>query len=226
LPQNQIINQKPLAEAVDILRAWDNTYGTTSIATTLAVHWGEKIQRLARSKVKGNQRFDFLSFTEYVIKETTPEEKVNALSEVLDELNRDFGTWKTAWGEINRFQRLTGKITETYDDQKPSFAVGFTPATWGSLASYGARTYPGTKKRYGSVGNSFVAVVEFGDRVKARTVVNGGHSSDPASPHFNDQGALFSAGKFKDIWFYPDEIQQHVGMKYHPGESKEISNVK
>ena len=143
---------------------------------------------------------------------------MKVLAEVLEELTRDFGTWKTPWGEINRFQRLTGKIRETYDDQKPSFPVGFMPSTWGSLAAFGARTYPGTKRRYGSVGNSFVAVVEFGDRVKARTVVNGGHSSNPASPHFNDQAALFSAGKFKDVWFYPEEVQQHVGKTYHPGE--------
>ncbi|WP_421830853.1 penicillin acylase family protein [Larkinella sp.] len=211
---------KPLAEAIEILNNWDKTYGTTSVATTLAVFWGERIQRLARAQIKGNQRFDFLTFTDYVVKNTSPEDKVKMLAEVLDELTRDFGTWKTPWGEINRFQRLTGKIKETFDDQKPSFPVGFTSATWGSLASFGARTYPGTKKRYGSVGNSFVAVVEFGDRVKARTVVNGGHSSDPASPHFNDQSALFSTGKFKDVWFYPEDIQQHVGKTYHPGKNK------
>ncbi|GAB3901862.1 penicillin acylase family protein [Larkinella knui] len=209
---------KPLAEAIELLSNWDNTYGTNSVPTTLAVYWGERIQRLARSQLKGDQRFDFLTFTDYVIKNTTPQDKVKMLSDAMDELTRDFGTWKTPWGEINRFQRLTGKITETFDDQKPSLPVGFTSATWGSLASFGARTYPGTKKRYGSVGNSFVAVVEFGDRVKARTVVNGGHSSNPASPHFNDQAALYSAGKFKDIWFYPEEIQQHVGKTYHPGE--------
>lgn len=209
---------KALAEAIDTLQNWKKTYGTTSIATTLAVHWGEKIQRLARTRTPRDQRFDFLTFTDFMIKNVTPEEKVKLLVEVIDELNRDFGTWKTAWGEINRFQRLTGKINETFDDSKPSLAVGFMPSTWGSLAAFGARTYPGTKKRYGSVGNSFVAVVEFGERVKARTVVNGGHSSNPASPHFNDQAAMFSAGKFKDIWFYPEDIRQHVGKTYHPGE--------
>ncbi|RRB07026.1 penicillin acylase family protein [Larkinella rosea] len=214
-PEGQL---KTLAEAIDTLRNWNTCYGATSVATSLAVFWGEKILRMARQRVPNGQRFDFLTFTDFMIKNTTPEEKVKLLTEVVDELTRDFGTWKTAWGEINRFQRLTGKISETFDDSKPSFAVGFMPSTWGSLAAFGARTYPGTKKRYGSVGNSFVAVVEFGERVKAKTVVNGGHSSNPASPHFNDQGALFSAGKFKDIWFYPEDIRQHVGKTYHPGE--------
>ncbi|MGA0558635.1 penicillin acylase family protein [Larkinella sp. VNQ87] len=205
-----------LTEAIDLLRAWDKTYGTTSVPTTLAIHWGEKIQRLARPRVKTGQRLDFLSFTEFVINNTTAEEKVKVLAETLDELKKDFGNWKTAWGDINRFQRLTGKINETFDDQKPSLPVGFTSSAWGSLAAFGAKTYPSTKKRYGTVGNSFVAVVEFGDRVKARTVVNGGHSSDPASPHFNDQAALFCAGKFKEVWFYPEEVRQHAARTYHP----------
>ncbi|GAB3338662.1 penicillin acylase family protein [Larkinella ripae] len=210
--------RQSVAEAIAILRLWDRTYGVNSVATTLAVHWGEKIQRLARTRFSPDQPFDFQTFTVFVIEKTTAAEKVALLAEVIEELNRDFGTWKTAWGEINRFQRLTGKIQETFDDTKPSFPVAFTPSTWGSLASFGARTYPNTKKRYGYVGNSFVAVVEFGDRVKARTVVNGGHSSDPASPHFNDQAALFSAGKFKEIWFYPEEVQQHAAKTYQPGQ--------
>lgn len=205
-------------EAVEILRSWNKTYGVNSVATTLAVHWGEKIQRLARSRFPKDQRFDYLTFTTFTIDKTTAQEKVQALSDVLDDLTRDFGTWKTAWGEINRFQRLTGRVQETFDDQKPSLPVGFTPSAWGSLAAFGARTHPGTKKRYGYVGNSFVAVVEFGKKVKARTVVNGGHSSDPASPHFNDQAALFCEGKFKDVWFYPEDIQQHVRKTYRPGE--------
>ncbi|MFC5408391.1 penicillin acylase family protein [Larkinella bovis] len=209
---------QPLAEAIGVLRTWDKTYGIHSVATTLAVHWGEKIQRLARSRFPDDQRFDYLTFTTFVIEKTSPKEKVTALAEVLEELTQNFGTWKTAWGDINRFQRLTGKIQETYDDGKPSFPVGFTPSAWGSLAAFGARTYPNRKKRYGYVGNSFVAVVEFGDRVKARTVVNGGHSSNPASPHFNDQSALFTTGQFKEIWFYPEDVKQHAAKSYHPGE--------
>ncbi|GAB3276017.1 penicillin acylase family protein [Larkinella harenae] len=209
---------KTVGEAVDILRSWDKTYGTHSVATTLAIHWGERIQRLARSRFSKGQRFDYLSFTAFTVEKTSPQEKVKALADVLDELTKDFGTWKIAWGELNRFQRLTGKIQETFDDQKPSLAVGFTPSAWGTLAAFGARTYPGTKKRYGYVGNSFVAVVEFGKKVKARTVVNGGHSSDPNSPHFDDQAALFCEGKFKTVWFYPEDVRQHIGKTYHPGE--------
>jgi acyl-homoserine-lactone acylase len=213
------LNQsKDLAEAIQVLTAWDRGYGKASVGQTLAILWGEKIQRMARTRAAANQRFDNLGLSAFVVEKTTAQEKVTALSDVLKDLTRDFGTWKTPWGEINRYQRLTGKTQETYDDLKPSIPVGFTSSAWGSLAAFAARTYPGTKKRYGSVGNSFVAVVEFGKRVKARSVVTGGQSSIPGEKHFTDQAPLYTEGKFKDVWFYPEDVKQHVEKTYHPGE--------
>ena len=209
---------KDVSEAIQVLKGWNKCYGTTSIGTTLAIFWGEKIQRLARSRAAADGRFDQLSLTAFTIKNTSPQEKVTALNDAVTELTRDFGTWKTPWGDINRYQRLTGKIQENYDDQKPSIPVGFTSSAWGSLAAFAAKTYPGTKKRYGNVGNSFVAVVEFGKRVKARSVVTGGQSSRPGTPHFTDQAPLYCEGKFKDVWFYPEDVRQHVEKTYHPGE--------
>ncbi|QJW88658.1 acylase [Spirosoma taeanense] len=209
---------KDLSEAIQILKDWDRGYSKSSIAQTLAIYWGERIQRLARSRAATDQRFDNLSLTAFTIDKTSPQEKVAALTDAMTELTRDFGTWKTPWGDINRYQRLTGNIQEVYDDQKPSIPVAFTSSAWGSLAAFAARTYPGTVKRYGSVGNSFVAVVEFGKRVKARSVVTGGQSSRPGSKHFTDQAPLYCEGQFKDVWFYPEDVQKHVEKTYHPGE--------
>ena len=209
---------KDLTEAVQVLKNWDRNYGTTSVGQTLAILWGEKIQRLARSRATAGQRFDNLNLTALTIKSTSAQEKITALTDVLADLTRDFGTWKTPWGNLNRYQRLTGNTQETYNDEKPSIGVGFTSSAWGSLAAFAAKTYPGTKKRYGSVGNSFVAVVEFGKRVTARSVVTGGQSSKPGETHFTDQAPLYCEGKFKDVWFYPEDVQQHAERTYHPGE--------
>lgn len=207
-----------LPDAIQLLQAWDRNYGVASVGTTLGIYWGEKIQKLARARVAADQRLDYLSFTAFTINNTSDQEKVSALNDVLADLTRDFGSWKTPWGEVNRYQRLTGKIQETFNDQQPSLPVGFTPSAWGSLAAYGARTYPGTKKRYGYVGNSFVAVVEFGPKVKARSVVTGGQSSRPGDPHFTDQAPLYCTGQFKDVWFYPEDLKPHIAKTYHPGE--------
>ena len=116
-----------------------------------------------------------------------------------DKLTADFGTWKTPWGDINRFQRINGDIVQPFDDAEPSIPVPFTSARWGSLASFGARPYPGTKKWYGTSGNSFVAVVEFGkDSVRARAVTAGGESGDPKSKHFNDEAERYATGNLRD----------------------------
>jgi acyl-homoserine lactone acylase PvdQ len=207
-----------LDEAIELLRRWDYRYSLESVASTLAIYWGEKMLTHTRYHLPAEEPNDALSLSEHIVNSSSAAEKIKQLELVLDELTRDFGTWKTGWGEINRFQRLTGKIRETFDDQKPSFPVAFTSSHWGSLAAFGARTYPGTKRRYGSVGNSFVAVVEFGPRLKAKSIVTGGQSSNPNSPHFNDQSKMYTEGKFKEVLFYPEEYQQGANRTYRPGE--------
>ena len=204
-----------LNEPIDLLRQWDKGYSETSEATTLAIIWGMELRQQVVNKIKeGTGQLEII----YMMANTSPSEKVKALSTILDQLQTDFGTWKVAWGEINRFQRLTGKINETYDDNKPSVPVAFASSFWGSLASYGARKYPGTKKMYGNVGNSFVAVVEFGKKVKAKSLLAGGENANPLSPHFNDQALIYSKGQFKDVWYYKEDITKHAERTYHPGE--------
>ncbi|MBD2715691.1 penicillin acylase family protein [Microvirga sp. STR05] len=207
-----------VVESMKVLQAWDKRYSTASVGQTLATYWGEKIQRVARARAAANQPLDYMSLTAFTIANTTPQEKLAALQETLDELTRDFGTWKMPWGAVNRFQRLTGNIQETYDDQKPSLPVAFTSSAWGSLAAFGSRAYPGTKKRYGSVGNSFIAVVEFGPRIKARSVLAGGNSNNPTSPHFTDQAGLYAEENFKEVYFYPEDVKKHAERTYSPGQ--------
>ena len=151
-------------------------------------------------------------------KTASGDQLLQALATASDKLAADFGTWKTPWGDINRFQRVNGDIVQPFSDAAPSIPVGFTSSRWGSLASFGARTYPGTKKMYGNTGNSFVAVVEFGDRVKARAVTAGGESGDPASPHFNDQAKRYSTGDLREVYFYKEQLQGHTERTYHPGK--------
>jgi len=132
-------------------------------------------------------------------------------------LEKTSGSWKTAWGEINRFQRLTGDIVHPFDDTKASIPVGFTSAIWGSLASFGARPHPGTKKWYGTSGNSFVAVVEFGKKVRAIAVSAGGESGDPQNKHFKDQEERYSKGNLREVYFYPPDVKAHRENEYRPG---------
>ncbi len=133
-------------------------------------------------------------------------------------LERDFGSWRVPWGRINRFQRLDNQITLHFDDSKPSIAIPFTSAQWGSLASYGARSYSNTKHYYGTSGNSFVSIVEFGPKLRAWAVMAGGQGGDPRSKHFADQAKRYAGGKLRPVYFYPTDLRGHVRRRYSPGQ--------
>ncbi|MFN6965042.1 MAG: penicillin acylase family protein [Pyrinomonadaceae bacterium] len=205
-----------LREPIGVLRAWDFTWGASSVPTSLAVYYGQALSRQMQSRGVP-VGFFFTSQIEAVKRDATPADMLASLAAAVERLTQDFGTWRVGWGEINRFQRLTGDIEQKFDDSKPSIPVPFTSGTWGSLASFGARTYPGTKRMYGSSGNSFVAVVEFGPRVRARAVTAGGESGDPRSPHFNDQAERYASGSLREVYFYREELKGRTERTYRPG---------
>jgi acyl-homoserine-lactone acylase len=201
-----------LTEQISLLRTWDLRWGVASVPTSLAVFWGENIRR----QVADDAKKSGLSAEEYIASRASAQHLLQSLSAASDKLAADFRTWKTPWGDINRFQRLTGDIVQPFNDARPSIPVGFTSALWGSLASFGAHAYPDTKKWYGTSGNSFVAVVEFGKKVQAKAVTAGGESGDPASHHFSDQAQRYSTGNLRDVYFYRSDLQGHIEREYHP----------
>jgi len=203
-----------LAGPVALLRGWDLRFSTASTATSLAVYWGQDMVKQSASRAKAQR----MPVIDVVQTRLAPRERLEALARASDALQADFGSWKTPWGEINRFQRLSGAVDQQYDDARPSLPVAFTSANWGSLASFGMTAPQTTKRIYGDRGNSFVAVVEFGPRVRAKSILAGGESGDPRSPHFADQAALYSRGEFKDVLYYKQDIEQHLERRYHPGE--------
>jgi acyl-homoserine-lactone acylase len=202
-----------LADQIAMLRKWDYRWAVNSVPTSLAVFWGEDI----RTKVLAESRTAGMSVEDYVGGKLTPERLLESLAAASDKLAADFGNWKTPWGDINRYQRLTGDIVQQFNDSAPSIPVEFTSATWGSLASFGARAYPGTKKWYGTSGNSFVSVVEFGPRVRAKAVSAGGESGFPSSKHFGDQAQRYATGNLRDVYFYREQLKGHTEREYHPG---------
>ena len=212
LPASSPLKTK-LAAPIEALRKWDYRWGADSVPTALAIFWGEELWRKAVGSVG---RKDAAVY-EYMEKRATAQERLEALATAIDQLTASFGTWQTPWGEINRFQRLTGDIVHPFDDTKPSIPVPFTSGRWGSLAAYGAYSYKGSKKLYGTHGNSFLAVIEFGDKVKARAVTAGGQSGDPKSPHFNDQAQRYASGDLREVYFYPEQLEGHTERTYRPG---------
>jgi acyl-homoserine lactone acylase PvdQ len=212
LPATDPLKAK-LAEPVAALRGWDYRWSLESIANSLACLWAEDLRQWTLTQKADDDQ------TLYDRMNAAPSaERLRLLSGVIDRMEQDFGGWRTPWGQINRYQRLTGAITQDFTDEGASLPVPFPSARWGSLASFGAKPYPGTKRWYGTSGNSFLAAVEFGKRVEAEAISVGGESGDPASPHFNDQTQRYIDGQLRPVYFHTDELAGHVARTYQPGE--------
>ena len=203
-----------LAEPVALLKGWDKRWGAGSTATSLAVFWGEALWAPSAQPAKDAG----VSVWDYMADRATDTQRIDGLAAAVDRLTQDFGNWQVPWGEINRFQRNDGAIQQKFDDAKPSIPVPFTSAQWGSLASFGAKRWPGTKRYYGTLGNSFVATVEFGPKVRAWAVTAGGESGHPESKHFADQAGRYAAGDLRPVYFYPEDLKGHVERTYRPGD--------
>jgi acyl-homoserine-lactone acylase len=215
-PASHPLKEK-LREPITLLRDWDFRWAVNSIPTSVAVFYGTAGGGRAGGAGRGGRGGGRGGAAQASL--TPAERDLRALATAIDRLTEDFGNWKTPWGEINRFQRLTDDIVHPFDDSKPSIPVMFTSATWGSLASFGAAPRNGTKKWYGTSGNSFVAVVEFGkDSVRARAVTAGGESGDPSSKHFNDQAERYATGNLRPVYFYPNQLKGHTEREYRPGK--------
>jgi acyl-homoserine-lactone acylase len=204
--------QAALAAPIHELRDWDYRWSAHSVATTLAALWGDELWAV----VKQDPDAENVSVYDYMAEHATAAQRLGTLQSVCERLAHDFGSCQVGWGDVNRYQRLTGEITQPFNDAAPSLPIPFTSSRWGSLASFGARRYPDTNKYYGTNGNSFVAIVEFGPRVSARAISTGGESGHPDSPHFADQVARYADGALRPVYFYPEDLVGHIERDYHP----------
>ncbi len=202
-----------LAGAIKTLRNWDYRTSEESVAMTLAHFYGTFYGK----KGKRPAPMSDMELMSYFGSESPLEERLSIFKEVVIYLESNFGNWNIPWGEVNRYQRLNGDVRQAFDDNKPSIPIGFSSGRWGTLAAYGASYNNKTKKIYGTRGNSFVAVVEFGPKVRAKTILAGGQSSNPKSPHFNDQEIPYAKVKFKEAAYYKEDVLKRARITYKPG---------
>jgi len=206
--------KKSLAGPIQILRQWDKRTGGNSVATTLAIEWGALMMRLVPPAKTTEESTFQTARVESMMQTINDKQLLDNLARALSDLEKRYGSWKVKWGDINRYQRPADGIT--FSDSQPSLPVGLTSSLFGQLPSFVSRTM-NTQKRYGYSGNSFIAAVEFGTRIKAKTIETGGESLDPASKHYTDQAGMYIEGKFKDVLFYKKDVLKHAEKTYHPG---------
>lgn len=209
------------SEPLNVLRSWDYKSGVDSVPTTLFMMYFEQLQRANQEARRSDNNLSAAKTLPEQIKELSAEVKLTAFEKALDGLKTDFGDWRVVWGEINRLQRVhTSGSQERFDDSKASVPIPGANGQTGSIFTFGTRREAGQKRRYGVSGNSYLAVVEFAPRVKARSLLVFGQKADPQSKHFFDQANLYSKQQYKSAWFELKEIKQNSARSYKPGEEK------
>ncbi|MEM9141741.1 MAG: penicillin acylase family protein [Bacteroidota bacterium] len=201
---------------IEILKNWDFNTSKASSAMTLAHYYGSILLKKAERPIG----LSVMALMQYwgspLFSQKT---KLTLFEESVEQLKSDFGSWDIPWGQVNRYQRLNGDIFQAFDDTKPSIPIGFASGKWGALAAYGMYYDANTRKMYGSRGNSFAAVVEFGDKVKAKSILVGGQSGNPDSPHFNDQVQRYVEMHWKEVPYYKEDVLKRAKKTYSPGEA-------
>lgn len=210
------VNNDEMKTAIDLLKNWDYKVSSESKAMTVSQFYLNSY--INSGKIPAGTHL--MEKVNYMSSKSPAKERLEIFVNSLADLKRDFGSIETAWGEFNRYQRINGDINQNFNDALPSIPIGMASGEWGALASFGTRKGSGTKRQYGVAGNSFVAVVEFGEKVQAKSMLAGGQSADPKSVHFDDQMQRYADRKFKTVAFYREDVIKRAESRYHPGDKK------
>jgi acyl-homoserine lactone acylase PvdQ len=182
-------------EPLAALRAWDFRGGVDSVPSTLYIET-EMAAGGDGWRVQMNE---------------DPPSLRRAFTQVVDRLEGRWGTWQVPWGKVNRLQRQ-----QPFSKEHPSWPVPGANSSFGQIFAFTGPPQDGV--RYGTGGNTYVALVEFGPRPRASAVCGFGQSADPQSPHFLDQAPLYAAGQYRPAWFDWDDVKKNAERSYHPGD--------
>jgi acyl-homoserine lactone acylase PvdQ len=195
-----------LREPVEALKSWDCVSTVESVPMTLFVETYDRVLKMVEKR-------DVLNYP-----------RLRALEATMADLERTHGTWKVAWGEINRLQRVHGSQVDmqghgAFRDDQPSLPVAGAPGPLGIVFNFYAFPQAGQKNHYGVAGHSYVAAVELALEPKAKTILQFGESGDPTSPHWFDQAQLYAKKQFKPARYSKADVEANCERHYHPGEA-------
>jgi acyl-homoserine-lactone acylase len=205
LKQTDAARAEKVAAAVAELKSWNHVSTIDSKAMTLFAFSFERASRIQAAR------------------DTAPWPMIRALEAVITDLDRDWGTWQVAWGEVNRLQRVHTSGREPFSDTRPSLPVPGASGPLGIIFTFYARLEKDQKRRYGYLGNTYVSVIEFGPEPQVRSLLVFGESADPTSPHYLDQARLYATDEMKPSWFRLPKIKRNSERSYHPGEQRHNS---
>jgi acyl-homoserine-lactone acylase len=209
----------PVAEAIAVLERWDNTVAAESRGGVLFETWWWRYLRTAPQAAPSAASVGFPAPAAALFRRpwsaaepmatprglADPKRAVEAFAWAAEETRRRFGAADVAWGTVHRVRH--GKVDAP---------VGGCSGLLGCFRVLNFRDEPdGTRTVVG--GDGWVLAVEFTTPVRAYSVLAYGESGDPASPHHDDQAAMFAANRMKPVAFTEADVERATVRRYRPG---------
>ncbi len=190
--------------AVDVLEAWDWTFDADSVGAVLFAFWAMHYD----ATILGGTRFPTDAFAvpfDPMDPVGTPSgladpgKAVEALEFATRAVQQTFGSLQVPWGAFVTFR--VGDVSlpgfgappEAFGVFSPNFAA---PTSAGPLATV--------------AGDTWVAVVEFGDVPTAWAVLPYGNATQPGDPHVGDQLALYAGKAFRPVWTDRADVEANL----------------
>ena len=184
-------------EAAAVLRNWDGETNTDSKGAVLFARWIDKL---------GNDMYAVPWSIENPV--TTPdglkdpEKAVAILVEAADEIDIAYGSMDVAWGNVNRFR--VGKIEFPGNGGNHDYGV------------FRTMYFKAPKERninYAFHGDTYVAVVEFGDNVRAKVLLSYGNSTQTGNRFMGDQLEMLSENQLRDAFLSKEVVLNNLAFK-------------
>ncbi|MFT3966718.1 MAG: penicillin acylase family protein [Sphingobium sp.] len=186
-------------QAVAILTAWDHRFEPDAKGALLFETWAgifapNNFTSQANYAVRWT--IDDPLNTPRGLKEPTA--AVAMLKQAAVKTKELYGAIDRPYGDVSRFH--IGNVSLPANGGFGNTGI-FRTITWGPLKN-GERTPV--------AGETWVSMVEFGTPMKAVGVMSYGNSSQPGSPHNNDQLRYLADKSFRTLWLERAEVEKHI----------------
>ncbi len=189
------------SRAAAVLKSWDKKTDATSKGAVLFSAWFDKVTP-AMYAIPWDRK-EPVSTPDGLKNE---QQAVALLVKAANEVEKKYGSMDKAWGDVYRL-RMNGIDL---------------PASggWQQQGIFMSLSYTEDKdnKYFADGGETFIAVTEFANPIRARVLLAYGNATQPGSKHIGDQLELLSQKKLRPAWLNRKDVLNNL-------EKKEVLNI-
>lgn len=183
-----------LQRARQVLSQWDRCANADSRGAVLFVQFARELMKQDRFRIPWNLSEPLTTPRDF----TDAAQVQSTLEKTAREVEDRFGQMDIAWGKVMRLR--AGEI---------DLPAQGGPGEMGCFRVIDFAEDQDRKYR-ADFGDSYVAIVEFSQPVRAMALLSYGNASQPGSPHRLDQLSLLANNQLRPVWLYRRDLLKHL----------------